>query len=191
MQKIRIDGDGAPARPVGRPRREASAMALSEMDVPRFAKLVKLAAAKEVVGETRLELYRKLGLSREQKIEVETAVVEHFCDVRLAPELVERIVRHNLFYVCEDRSGKPIYEDQLFRAFADGASVRVAAERLNLSFNTAWNIRARRGMKSAWKRYGRLDSWTNGSEPDVKYLKDGRAGEAVISPERELLRKRA
>jgi hypothetical protein len=131
MQRLnRINGRG-----VGRPIHQAAVQ--SEYDIPEFAALAKAAKDRNIKWDTHRELYHGLNLKFDEKVEIETRLVRYFGNGKITEELVDQVVKHNLFYICDDRNGKPVYEGDFVEAYKKEPSVNGLCGRIGLAPSTA------------------------------------------------------
>jgi hypothetical protein len=126
--------------------------AKSEMEVPRFAELVALAKRRGIkVGSKdmwRRELYTMLGLSRKERVEIETKVVRHIGHRITDPNLVVDLVRYNLFYLGQNsNTGESVFEDDFRRAYALESSVSGLSKRVGLQMGRVNEIVRELGLK--------------------------------------------
>ena len=100
--------------------------------VPELVKLMRRAEKAGIRYKDRFDMYRRLGLSNEQRLAVETKVVEHISDGRIPDGYIGAIVRYNLFRLCETSRGKTVYEAEFRQVYHTRGTVKAIAATLGV-----------------------------------------------------------
>lgn len=125
-------------------------------NIPEFVKLAEIGKARGITWETRTELYQKLMLSDDDRVKVETKVVEYATYGKLPGEWIKRMVMHNLFYLCENGKGEPVYEQDFRWAHRMSRSALEGARRLGVEQGTFYELIRRMEKKDNGRRHSDL-----------------------------------
>ncbi len=157
---------------------------LSEHDLPEFAALAKSAEMRGIDWKDRVELYHRLGMTDEQKVAMETKLVRYFSSGKIPEALVARVVRFNVFYICDSIDGGPVYRDDFVKAYEDTSSTGGLSRRMKLAYETSLKILKSLDMKpKVFNRGRKRKSSSVLVRPSTN--EDGELGKAKAAPEKE------